>query len=374
MDLYGGAETVVVHLARYLEQKGFRSVILTLSSAPHEEYEGLDVVTPPEPIRYRLRSEKFSDVVEILKSACVLRSLVSRHIDNCDALNPHNFPAVWAIPPTRKRVVWLCNEIPDLWHSFRTSPVVAGLTKCGRLADKWIANRVVDEAVVSDRKNALRFSKRYGWWPDIIPYGISGSFFGEETTSKEGERIRARYGLDHDGFYVMHVGMISPSKKQLATIRAIEKLRKKIPRIKAVLVGHKENNSYALFLEEYIRKRRLDDSVIITGHLSKRDLRTLYSVCHVATFPVEGQGSWLSPFEALAAGKPIIVSPELTCSALIEDRDIGIVTACLKSALVDVYEHRERFLQKARRGQEFVLENLTWTRFCEQFVKILFRI
>jgi len=373
MDLLGGAETVVIELARYLEQKGIKNTILTLSSAPHKEYENLNIITPPSDylVKYRLRGERFSDLLEILRCAKTLENLVSSYIDDFDVVNPHNFPAVWAIPPTGKRVVWMCNEIPDIWHSLNPSLTVRAMVGFGRLCDRWIVNRRADRAVVSDRKNALLFQKRYGWYPEIVPYGIAGSFFAQKPTEREKEEVRNRYEFEYDGFYVIHVGMISPSKNQFETIRAVEKLREKVPKIKAILVGHKEKNSYALFLERYIEKKKIGDHIIFIGHKNREELRTLYNVSHVAVSPVKGQGSWLSPFEALATGKPVIVSPELSCSTLIRENSIGVVTDSLENALLDVYERYGYFLGKAYEGRRFVLENLTWKRFCEKFLEIL---
>jgi len=375
MDLYGGAETVVVQLARYLEQKGIKNSILTLSSAPHKEYEGLNIITPPKDysVRYRIRSEKPSHMLEILKSSIILRNLVLRYINDFDVVNPHNFPAVWTIPPGRKRVVWMCNEIPDLWHSLNPSIIVRGMVSFGRLVDRWIVNRRVNKAVVSDKKMAFSFQKRYCWkrFPEIVPYGIEGSFFAQKPEKNGEEKIRSKYELERNGFYIIHVGMISPSKNQFETIRAVEKLREKIPKIMAIFAGYKEKSSYASFLEKYIEKEKLRDNIIFTGHVDKQELRALYNISHVAVFPVRGQGSWLSPFETLATGKPVIVSPKLACSILIKEKDIGVVTDSLDNALLDVYERYDCYLDKAYKGQKFVLENLTWRHFCEKFLEIL---
>lgn len=373
MDLYGGAETLVVQLARYFERKGVDNTILALSSAPHQEYKGLNIITPPKghSISYRIRSEKLSHVSEIIKTTIILRNLVSRYINDFDVVNPHNFPSVWAIPPGRKRTVWMCNEIPDLWHSLNPSLIVKGIVDLGRLADRWIVNRRVDKAVVSDSTNAQHFQKRYGLRPQVIPYGIEGSFFAQKPAREEEDYIRSRYGLGSDGFHIVHAGMISPSKNQFETIKATEKLRERSPKVRAILAGYKDTSRYASFLEEYARKKELGDSIIFTGHLSKQNLRALYHVSHVAVLPGRGQGSWLSPFEALATGRPIIVSSKLTCSTLIKEKDLGIVSDSLESALLDVHDRYKYHLDKARKGQEFVLKELTWDRFCERFQKIL---
>jgi glycosyltransferase involved in cell wall biosynthesis len=374
MALYGGAETLISHLARYLISKGVEVSILSASFKPRREYEGLDIITPQEDkqIGYKIRNGKTSDMIEIFKIVNILRSYASKLVRNFDVFNPHNFPAVWATPKGTP-VVWMCNEVPDLWHRWDSGNAVYRLANVGKVFDRWVVNSEVDVAVVSDERNAEVFRRRYGWRPRIIPYGIEGEFFSRSPSKSEEEGIREKFGLSDDAFYVIHVGMVTPSKNQLETLQALHKLKREIPNIKAIFAGLREKgNYYTSLLDKFIAEKGLGAHVIFTGHVNKDELRVLYHISHVAVLPGRGQGSWLSPFEALSAGKPVIVSPELPCSTVIGREDIGLVSDNLCKGIHDIYIKYSDYLKKAVKGKEFVIKNFTWEKFCEKYLSTLY--
>jgi len=369
--LYGGAETVIVHLARYLSARGVDVSILTADFELRPEYKHLNVIVPlaEKQIHYRIRGEKFSDVVDVFRIVNLLRNYLLKVANQFDVLNPHNFPATWAVP-RGKPTIWMCNELPDFWHGI-SRPLFRKVAGFAYFLDRYFINSRVDVAVVSDQKNAESFYNRYGRWPRIIHYGIEGEFFSKPPSRSEEYLVRKKYQLRDDSFYVIHVGMISPSKNQLETLRALWKLKCSVPNIKVIFAGFKQNTQYTSLLNDFIGQKSLEGDVIFTGHVSKDELRVLYHISHVLVLPGIGQGSWLSPFEALAAEKPVIVSPYLTNSSIIDRMGLGIVTSDYAKAILEVYENYPCYKEKARKGKEFVLSELSWDRFCEKYLAIL---
>ena len=116
MTLYGGAEVVVVRLAKHFQSHGHEVGILAASSAPNPVYEGLNIITPPNQASWHLWDGAISSLLEINDVLTHLHKMCKHLIREYDALNVHNFPCIWAVPKTDKRVVWMCNEIPELWH------------------------------------------------------------------------------------------------------------------------------------------------------------------------------------------------------------------------------------------------------------------
>jgi glycosyltransferase involved in cell wall biosynthesis len=376
MSLYGGAETVIVHLAQHLKRRDIPVSIFTLSSTPHPEYEGLEIVVPPPESQatYRIRGGGVSHIAEIITLMVKLRKHIHRHVKEYDVVNPHNFPAVWATPHDRP-TVWMCNEVPDLWHlhaNQHNAGMIKQIVAVGRVFDRRIVNSRVDEAIVADRENARIFMRHYGWCPRVIHYGIESGMFGKRPSESQENMMRQKFGLDDQGFYVIQVGMISPSKNQLRTLEGLRQLGDRIPEIKTIFVGYREaENHYTQVLDAYVRNNGLDSRVLFTGHVNKSELRTLYHIAHLAVFPGGWQGSWLSPFEALSAEKPVIVSPTILCSSLIREQNIGLVSDCLHETIFDVYKDYSTHLKIARKGKQFVLHHLTWERFCGPFTDIL---
>lgn len=119
-----------------------------------------------------------------------------------------------------------------------------------------------------------------------------------------------------------------------------------------------------------MRKNGLSSNVIFTGQIPQEQVRNLYHASDVALFPIGAQGGWLSPFEALSSGIPIIVSKEMTASEIIKDENIGIVTDDLVKAIKDVYTNREEYRKLAGKGQEWVKDNLSWDKYCQQMIGV----
>lgn len=357
MALYGGAEVVVVRLAKYLQEHGHVVDIATLSTAKHKDYNGLNFILPTESaqMQYRLRDGSVQTLLNIGQMFSRLRKLCAEHADSYDVINAHNFPAIWSVP-RGARTVWMCNEIPDPWHSAPTSSLSNQLWNIGRFGDRLIVKTKQHvKAVVADVKVAGAFRQRYGFEPNIIPYGIDGEFLSQ------GERRL------NDTFHIICPSMVSPSKNQLGILEAIYHA---LPKARVTLSGYCEDaHPYAQQIRRYIKETSL--RVDFVGPIDRESLRSLYHTAHVAVFSGKGQGSWLGPFEQLSVGTPIIVSPNLTCSSLVKSKNLGIVSNDIAGSLILVNRMYHEFQQQALLGQRFVLQELTWDKFCSRFEEVL---
>lgn len=364
MSLYGGAELVIVKLANYLTKNGIENAILTLSILDEikKDLKGTKLIIP------KGRKEEKKGIFKFLNftsETLLLRKYVHKHRKKYDVVNVHNFPAEYAIFPFVKNTVWMCNEPPMQLYlmsnlKFPTN-TVAWMTK---KFDKFLVKNYIKYSIVADEFNAERFEKIYGIEPEIINYGIDYEFF----SNGKRENVEKKFDLKNN-FVLIQVGTLTPLKNQMESIKVVEKLRGKIPNIKLLLVGWSEKK-YKYFLENYIREKKLDKHIVFTGHLSREVIRDLYKACDVALFPIKSQGGWLSPFEALCTGIPIIVSPFITSSNIIEENGIGMVTDNFFKSVMGVYKNKKEFGKIADSGKKWVKENLTWDRFSKQMLEV----
>jgi len=295
----------------------------------------------------------------------LLRKYVHKYRKEYDVINVHNFPAEYAIFPFTKNVVWMCNEPPMQLYLMQNlkfpTNFIANLT---RSFDKFLVKNYVKYSVVSDEFNFKRFEKIYGIKAEIINYGIDYEFFSKGNK----ENVEKKYDLKNN-FVLIQVGTLTPLKNQIESIKVVEKLKNKIPNIKLLLVGWGDEE-YKQYLENYVRKNKLEKHVVFTGHLSREVIRDLYKACDVALFPIKSQGGWLSPFEALCSGIPIITSSFITSSNIIKENEIGIVTNNFSEAIMKVYKNREIFGKMADKGKKFVEEKLTWNNFSQKMLNL----
>lgn len=371
MKIYGGAELVITRLAHYLKNMGDHVSIVTLSTFPHKDYEGLDIIVPDKQTEYRLRGNFYS-IKSIYGIYYSLKVLCKKYSDDYDVINAHNFPSIWATPP-QKNIVWQANEIPDIWHNGNINPFINYTLNIGRYMDGVISSSKNAISVVSDDRMADIFKQRYKYYPNIIPYGIDGQYYAQKQNSKDVIAYCNSLGIYSYDFNIIQPSMISPSKNQFAILKALKLMVHNGKRnIKLIFAGYKEdNNPYTLLLYKYIKENNLSSNVLFVGNVNREKLRMIYNVSKVAVFSGKGQGSWLSPFEALSTNVPIIVSPNLTCSSLIHQQGIGIVSEDIINSLNNIYYNYDEAKELATKGKEYVLKNLTWDKYSSRMRELL---
>jgi glycosyltransferase involved in cell wall biosynthesis len=361
MDLYGGAELLVVRLANYLTKNKIDNALLTTDIVPEIENDFIGTHI----IKYPYRTVKnILKPLNLFRTLWLLHKGLRKNIKDFDIINVHNYPAELCIFPYHKPVVWMCNEPPEVHVRFDEEPkyslrrfVIGAILDF----DKYVVQHHIKNVVVADQFNEIRFRKLYGLNPHVINYGIDYDFFAQQARDREKKRAGQ--------FTVLHVGMLTPLKNQMESIKTIEKLKNTIPGIKLILAGFGEGH-YLLSLQKYIREKQLEEHVEFTGHLSREHLRDLYHTGEVLLHPIKSQGGWLSPFEALCAQMPIVVSSEMTASNLVKKENLGIVTDDFANAIVDIYEKPAKYNENALWRAEWVRNKLSWDNFCEKMLEV----
>ena len=383
LSLHGGAERVAVQQARAFINHGWDTKIIACNCKPNKEYEGLNIVLPEKSVDWEIRGSRFSDIGGILRMHKALKKLSEEYADWADVYVANSFPSQWAIPKEFKdKSVWQCNEVPDLWHAYKPNALVGLAVWFGRYYDKMMVSSRAGRAVVADGHNAKLFMERYGFKPEIVPYGVDGEYFSKPLAEKEPEVFEIHdYSKEkHKGYSsILQVGMISSSKNQFETLQAFKLLKKKCENVKVLFAGvYSENDAYFRFLQDYVIRNELKNDVVFLGHVNSEELRILYHLADIAVFPGKGQGSWLSPLEALASGKPVIVSDKLPCSDLMHELGfqpyVGETVespALLLDKILCIYDDYEYWLKKAKDAQQYVLSNITWKNYTDKIMKII---
>ncbi len=357
MYVYGGAEILIVKLANYMSGKGIKNALLTTSIIP----EMANDLKETEIIIQKKSNVPHGEMLALNKG-------IHNNLNNFDIINVHNYPAELSIFPYNKPTVWMCNE--PILYLMPSSPSIASklMKKLNLTFDRFVVQHYIRKVVVGDEFNAERFKKIYGLYPEIINYGIDYEFFSTQDKGKMSDRFNL-----NNNFVILQVGMLQPFKNQMESIKTIEMLKERIPNIRLVLAGW-GLREYEDFLKKYVKEKELEENVIFTGHLDKECLRDLYHTCDVLLHPIKSQGGWLSPFEALCAKMPIVVSPEMTASNIIRREKIGIVTDSYVEAIWDIYNNPEKHHEMSESGKKWVINNLSWEKYSEKMVDLFIKI
>jgi glycosyltransferase involved in cell wall biosynthesis len=358
LDISGGAELVIEKLARHLTARGIENTVLTTTfdAQVSSAFKGINVQV--HKMSVPLAGSGLNEILSLWMET----GRIGREYD---LINAHNFPAEMVSFLLPRPVVWMCNEPPVVHLGPRPLPdSIAEMKKRILLCiDRLIVGCSIKHVVVADEFNATRFRSLYHIEPRIIPYGIDYDYF----SSGDGVEAIREFGLDGH-FVVIQVGTLTPLKNQLESLKALVQLKDSIPSLKLIMAGH-GNNDYSKGLESFIHQHGLEERVIITGHLNRETIRNLYKGCNLLLHPIRSQGGWLTPFEALCAGMPVIVSREMTAGTILERERLGQVTDDYARAVLYAYEHQQECRAEAQRGGQWVREHLSWDVFGNEMVR-----
>ena len=332
--VYGGAELVIIRLCNYLSSKNIENTLISNNILPD--------------IRRDLKS------TEIIISNDIIK-YIKENLDVYDLINLHNHPAELFLYPQKKKSIWNCNE--------PATPILMGQSP----PEEWIkAVQEINKIIVSDQFNKERIEKVYKVKNCIINrYGIDYDFWSPKLNKEE---LRSKYNLD--GFIIIHIGWFNEFKNQIQTLKAINSLKNIMPDIKVIFAGFNKT-PLALDCMKYAIDNNLENNVIFTGHINRRTLREYVSCSDLAVFPFLKQGGWLSPFETLSAGVPVIASSEILCADLIRDNDLGEISDNLEKSILSFRaKNKDILLDKVKKAKDYISKNMTWEQYCENELNI----
>jgi glycosyltransferase involved in cell wall biosynthesis len=117
--------------------------------------------------------------------------------------------------------------------------------------------------------------------------------------------LRTRLGLNSD--FILFVGTIEPRKNLRLLIEAFDQLLRTSSLSPRLVIAGGQGWLMDDFTS-FIRQKRLEERVCLTGYLEDEDLCGLYSTCSAFVYPSLYEGFGLPPLEAMACGAPVITS------------------------------------------------------------------
>ncbi|MGI0090083.1 MAG: glycosyltransferase [Nitrososphaerales archaeon] len=150
------------------------------------------------------------------------------------------------------------------------------------------------------------------------------------------EATRMKFHLGPDEGVLLVVARMDPVKNQDVAIKALSKVRKHFPDLKLVLagngsfsgsatggLGHPKSATWRLHLEAMIRDLKLENSVMLTGHVDHEELNALYSMAEAVIVPSNIEGFNLTAVEGWLHAKPCVVSDGAGVAELVHNEVNG---------------------------------------------------
>ena len=364
MKYYGGGELLIVELCNWLTKMGIKNDILALSKSPEVENAliNTEIITIDNNID--LNPPGYKNINEIFSAIKLFRKKLKEIEKDYDIINFHDFPVTWSLWPKKKPSVWFMNLPPNLYSKPNASRFYKIMNLIRIKLDKFIIRHSMDVITVAESMNQTRTKERYDMNAKLIDFGVDYDFFSSGNAKSAIEK----FNLENK-FVIIQSGILCDVKNQFESIKAIEKIKDKIPNVLLIFTG-REDAEYKKKLETYVKEKHLEKFVLFLGFLKTRDeLKDLYKVANIGLFPIKKQGGVLAPIEALCAGIPIIVSEEMETASMIKKDNLGIVTTEYDKEILKIYQNKEKYKKFAVEGALFVKNNLSWKAFTEKMLE-----
>jgi glycosyltransferase involved in cell wall biosynthesis len=314
---YGGAVICLRHLVRNLDRQQFQGRIITGRTGP--EYQGI-----AEDAEWRFISDRRINVVRLRRClseskwivklpglAWFLNQAIAR-LDDIVNFLPFCIGLFEEIRKFKPDLIHannepLCNRAALILGYLMGIPIICHVR--GPQTGSWMMRRLyrlpdyfISVSYWIDREIGtigVPVSKR-----TVVYDGIE---LDKLNPIQNTETFRATFGIKKDTFAVGLVGLLIPWKGQQLFIDVAEYLRDRIVGLKMFIIGGTPNDclEYEAHLREMVLRKRLEDTVIFTGHIG--NMVPVYSdldiVVSASTRP-EPLGTMV--IETMAMGRPLV--------------------------------------------------------------------
>jgi len=370
---YGGPSQATIEMSQALIERGVQVEIATTNADLDQNLNvplGKKVLHEGIPTYFFPRSSKME-----YKFSWPLTKWLRENIRNYDLLHINYVfcysTAIAAYYARKYKVPYLihCAGILDHW-SMKQRPL-----------RKWLYLKLVERrnlngaAVIhytsEEEKSA---SERFGFSSQgvVIPLGVQVNSKQEET---EQNLFRNKYPQHQGKKQIVFLSRLHPKKNLELVIKSLSKLRKVRDDFVLIIAGSGEPN-YQIELKEKIRRSGLATHAIFTGFLREREKFMLLRDADLFVLPSYQENFGIALVEAMSRGLPVLITPGVHLSSLIEKEEAGRVSTYDEgefsrhiNELLDDDELRKKLGSNARR---LVIEKFSWQVIAPQ-IKALYQ-
>lgn len=196
-----------------------------------------------------------------------------------------------------------------------------------KLTDVLWQRRMLNRAAAlhykTDEERDLTADLAYAAPPVVVPNGIRWEAF---QSGADGRRFRERFLGGHEGPVVMNLGRLSHKKGLDVLIRAFALVRRGRPDVRLAIVGP-DDEGLVPTLRGVATEAGVGDAVAFPGLLSAGERAGALAAADVWALPSSTENFGNAVLEALAAGVPAVLSPEINIAPAAAAAGAAIVAA-----------------------------------------------
>lgn len=344
---WGGIESQVVTLSSALLKKG-HNVIIGCPDEGQVKYNVNKLRLPTTAINVVNSGDLFA-VSRIVKT--IKRENIKIIIAN---LGKEYWPAAMAAKVSGVKLIFVRHQLDKLkkstaWLISRHVDKAVAVSQCVR--DSLVNNRIPSEKVA------------------VIYNGIDLDKFKSTTINKSDIRMELKIGKDD--IVIGHAGKLDRGKGVFDLLQAMEKVNKKYPTARLILVGEGPAKNELEMLSE---KLALKNKVVFAG--LKRDMVQMYSVMDIFVLASTTREAFgMALIEAMAMGIPVIGTKVGGIPEIIENGKNGILiqsgdSMALAEGIIQYIQDKDFAKKISIEGRKTVEEKFTDKKMANGFEEL----
>ncbi len=198
---------------------------------------------------------------------------------------------------------------------------------------------------------------------EVVPFGINiNEFCKKEVTSL----------FQKDDFVIGSIKPLESIYNIDVLINSFSELASKHDALKLMIVGE---GSAEAELKALVKKLGIEEKVVFTGRIPFAEISNYYNMLHVLVNISEYESFGVSVIEAMACGKPVVVTNVGGLQEIVKSDELGIKVEIrnqnqTRDAIEKLISDKKFYDQVSKNARDYVVQNFNWENNLKQMIDL----
>ncbi len=156
----------------------------------------------------------------------------------------------------------------------------------------------------------------------VIPLGFSSE---EYSSLPDRGKFRDKSLQGHKGPVILFLGRINAKKGLDILIQAMKDVIAQYPEAQFVITGGSDPESFGQLVNKWIREAGIENNTVLTGVKTGQEKLEILVDADMLVLPSHAENFGFVVFEAMACGKPVVISETLNYASSVKQSGAGMV-------------------------------------------------